>query len=246
MISAVIPVYNEQHNITPLLEELQAVSARVPLAEIIMVDDASDDDTYDTLLFLRARFPALRVLRHSMRAGQSAALWTGIQAARQPVIVTLDGDGQNNPDDISLLYERFQKHGGVRHPVMIAGQREKRHDNLIRKISSRTANGVRSFLLRDKTRDTGCSLKMFRRQDYLALPYFNHMHRFLPALMMRERVLIDHVNVSHRPRERGVSKYGTLERLAAGIIDLMGVLWLQKRARPALTITEKEQTRDAA
>ena len=246
MISAIIPVYNEQYNVTLLLEEIAAVAAQAPVAEIIFVDDASADDTYETLLFLRARFPQLRVLRHSARAGQSAALWTGIQAARNPVIVTLDGDGQNNPADIPLLYERFSAKNGLQVPVMVAGQREKRQDNLIRKISSRTANGVRSFLLRDGTRDTGCSLKMFRRQDYLALPYFNHMHRFLPALMLREGVTIEHVNVSHRPRERGVSKYGTLDRLAAGIIDILGVLWLLKRARTPLTVIEKDQKQNAA
>lgn len=240
MISAVIPVYNEQYNVTSLLEEIASAGQNAPVTEIIFVDDASQDDTHSMLAFLRTRFPQLRVLRHSDRSGQSAALWTGVSAAKNGIIVTLDGDGQNDPADIVKLFDLFQKQGGIKASIMVAGQREKRNDNLVRRLSSRLANGIRSALLKDNTRDTGCSLKMFRKDDYLKLPCFNHMHRFLPALMMREGVAVCHVNVSHRPREKGMSKYGTLDRLAAGIIDIVGVMWLMKRARKAVTVTEKD------
>ena len=237
MISVVVPVKNEEQNIEPLVTEIvQASGPDAPITEIIYVDDGSDDKTHDVLSKLRATYPQLRIIKHSRSCGQSAALWTGIQAAGNDVIVTLDGDGQNNPADIRKLVSVYNaalldKTAGR---VLVAGQRE----NLIRILSSRIANTIRCAMLQDGTRDTGCSLKLFRRKDYLLLPYFNHMHRYIPALMAREGVAVRHIDVSHRPRERGVSKYGTIDRLIAGLSDLLGVRWLLNRARPIVTITE--------
>lgn len=243
MISVVVPVMNEEDNIASLVREIADVSDRIPITEIVYVDDASTDSTATALLSVKKDVPMLRIIRHNRRAGQSAALRTGIKAATNEVIVTIDGDGQNDPADIEKLYnaEAFQssyKYKAPLPPVMIAGQRSKRNDNFVRRLSSRVANKVRSSLLKDNTRDTGCSLKMFRRSDYLALPYFNHMHRFLPALMMREGIDIIHVDVSHRPRRHGLSKYGTLDRLMVGIVDILGVRWLQSRAAARLTLQE--------
>lgn len=239
MLSIVIPVKNEKDNIAPLLAELAALADHVPLGEVIYVDDGSTDGTLETLKNFQNQHVFLRVLSHDRTAGQSAALWTGVRAAGHDVIATLDGDGQNDPADIKKLYECYQVHSAGKTPLMVVGQRLKRQDNMIRKLSSRIANGVRSALLKDSTRDTGCGIKLFRRHDYMRLPYFNHMHRFLPALMKRDGVPVMHVDVSHRPRTRGVSKYGTLDRLLVGITDLFGVMWLQRRACPNLVVLEE-------
>ena len=236
MISVVVPVLNEEGNIESLLQEITAVP--VPIAEIIYVDDGSSDGTFDVLRSMRERYPSLRILRHDRRSGQSAALWTGIRAARHELVVTLDGDGQNDPADIALLYRVYEEHRKTAANVMVAGERKTREDALARRLASRLANGLRSALLQDNTRDTGCALKLFRRQDYLSLPYFDHMHRFLPALMKRERVRLVHVPVSHRPRRHGASKYDNLGRALVGISDLLGVLWLKRRARAAPQMTE--------
>ncbi|QQG36868.1 MAG: glycosyltransferase family 2 protein [Micavibrio aeruginosavorus] len=237
MISVVVPVLNEESNIEPLVREIVAVDA--PVSEIIYVDDGSTDGTVQVLRSLRRQYPLLRVIRHSARSGQSSALWTGIKAAGNDLIVTLDGDGQNDPADIALVYKTY-KDEESRHNkrVMVAGQRLKRQDSLTKRLSSRFANKLRSFVLADKTRDTGCSLKLFRRHDYLALPYFNHMHRYIPALMIREGVRVAHVDVSHRPRAAGISKYGTLDRALVGISDLMGVRWLQVRGPSRVEVHE--------
>lgn len=239
MISVVVPVLNEESNVEPLLREIVAVSAHAPITEIVYIDDGSTDATPEILAKLKKDIPILRVLRHEARSGQSAALWTGIGAATQDLVVTLDGDGQNDPADIVLLYRAYQDNAGKGARIMVAGQRKKRNDSWVKRISSRLANRIRSGLLKDKTRDTGCSLKLYRRADYLALPYFNHMHRFLPALMLREGVGVVHVDVSHRPRERGVSKYGTLDRLKVGIADLLGVRWLQARGPSHVRVQEQ-------
>ncbi len=243
MISVVVPVRNEQDNIVPLVEEIAAAAkSGVPVTEIVYIDDGSTDKTLEILKKTKAVHPMLKIMRHDHSCGQSAGLWTGIRAAANDVIVTLDGDGQNNPADIGLLYNLFQEASSIvpGGKVMVAGQREKRQDNMVRIISSRIANNIRSSFLQDGTRDTGCSLKLFRRQDYLMLPYFNHMHRYIPALMKRDGVVVKHVNVSHRPRTTGTSKYGTIDRLIAGLSDLLGVRWLLMRGRGPVTITEEK------
>ena len=238
MITVVVPVLNEEKNIEPLIREIAAADA--PISEIIYVDDGSTDQTLQILKSLRHKYPALRIIRHNKKSGQSSALWTGIKAAGNDLIATLDGDGQNDPADIALVYKAYKNAAPVREGrLMVAGQRKKRQDFLAKRLSSRFANKLRSSLLKDQTRDTGCSLKLFRRRDYLALPYFNHMHRFLPALMIREGVKIVHVDVSHRPRTSGVSKYGTLDRALVGISDLIGVRWLQMRGPAELHIHEE-------
>ncbi len=229
MITVVVPILNEAENIPPLLDEIAQVAKNIPISEIIYVDDGSTDGSFDILQSLKTKYPALRVIKHGQRSGQSAGLWTGIKAASNELIVTLDGDGQNDPADIPLLYHAYCQYVDENPKIMVAGERKKRNDIWIKRISSRFANRIRSGLLKDRTRDTGCSLKLFRRKDYLALPYFDHMHRFLPALMLRDHVRLLHVPVSHRARTRGISKYGTLDRLAVGISDLWGVWWLLKR-----------------
>lgn len=238
MISVIIPVLNEEENVVPLLEEISFAAQTIPISEIIFVDDGSGDNTYKILRAKRAEHVYLRVIKHKNTSGQSAALWTGIKAAGNDLIVTLDGDGQNDPADIKLLYEKYKKFTANHAKVMIVGERKKRHDTWIRRVSSRIANGIRSKMLSDQTHDTGCSLKFFKRQDFLNLPYFDHMHRFLPALMMRDGVQLLHVGVSHRPRQSGKSKYGTLDRLFVGIVDLFGVRWLQTRSRRVFDAVE--------
>lgn len=238
MISVIVPVLNEEKNISGLLHEISSAAKSIPISEIIYVDDGSTDDTYKILKSLKGQYPSLRILRHDRRCGQSAALWAGVKAAGNDLIATLDGDGQNDPADIAHLYELYERSKSQVEKLMIVGERKKRNDNLSRRLASRFANGLRSALLKDMTKDTGCSLKMFRRRDYINLPYFNHMHRFLPALMMREGVRLVHVNVSHRPRQYGVSKYGNFSRALVGVSDLLGVWWLQRRPYAFPKITE--------
>lgn len=236
MITVIVPVHNEAANIAPLLAKIADAAKTAPVTEIIYVDDASTDETPAALAAACAAHPLLRVIRHGERCGQSAALWTGIAAAKNPLVATLDGDGQNDPGDVAKLYTQYRAAGEGR--VMVAGQREKRHDNLVRRLSSRVANKVRSAMLRDGVRDTGCSLKLFRREDFLQLPRMNHLHRFLPALMQREGVRVVLCDVGHFPRAHGVSKYGTWDRLWVGIADLWGVRWLQSRAFRQVEIAE--------
>lgn len=231
MISVIVPVMNEQGNIEPLIREINQAAQELPISEIIYIDDGSTDDSFALLKSLKSQYPALRVLQHKVRSGQSAALWTGIKAAGNDIVVTIDGDGQNDPADIKLLYDAYKKLDKSAGKTMVLGERKKRNDNLVRRISSRLANAIRAKLLKDNTKDTGCSLKLFRRRDYLNLPYFDHMHRFLPALMMRDHVGLVHIPVSHRHRVHGQSKYGTLDRLLVSISDIRGVLWLKSRSR---------------
>lgn len=238
MISVIVPILNEEDNIPGLLNEISNAANSAPISEIIYIDDGSTDNSYQVLKSLKAKYPALRILRHNRRCGQSAALWAGVKAAGNDLIATLDGDGQNDPADIEILYDLYEKTEKHHKKTMIAGERKKRNDSLSRRLASRFANRLRSSLLKDMTKDTGCSLKLFRRKDYLNLPYFNHMHRFLPALMIRENVHLVHVDVSHRPRQHGISKYRNFSRALVGFGDLLGVWWLQKRPYSFPEITE--------
>jgi dolichol-phosphate mannosyltransferase len=229
----VVPVYNEAENIGPLVEEIRAALGEVADFEIVVVDDGSDDSTREVLASLRV--PELRVIRHRERCGQSTAIWTGVRVARADWIATLDGDGQNDPADIpALLKARDEAGGGL---LLVAGRRRRRHDSWLKRVSSWVANTVRGRLLRDHTPDTGCGLKLFPRRAFLDLPYFDHMHRFLPALFLRAGGRVLSVDVSHRPRRAGRSKYGVHDRLWVGIVDMFGVMWL--RARVKLPIVEE-------
>lgn len=228
-LSVVVPVHNENENLRPLIEEIDVAVGSVE-HEVIYVDDGSTDDTLARLVDLQQSFPRLRVLCHRRCCGQSTALRTGILAARGTVIATLDGDGQNDPANIPALLEAWRELGHSGPGALVAGYRRNRKDTGWRKFSSRFANRIRAALLRDATPDTGCGLKIFDRDLFLAMPYFDHMHRFLPALAQRAGGKVVSVEVNHRPRTRGQSKYGTWHRLWVGIWDLLGVMWLQRRA----------------
>jgi glycosyltransferase involved in cell wall biosynthesis len=228
-VSVVVPVRNEAGNIGPLVAEIAAACAAFPAFEIVYVDDGSTDATAVTLAALKAEVPALRVIRHAASCGQSAAVRTGVRAARAPVVVTIDGDGQNDPAYIPRLVEALEA-GGPR-VGLAAGQRLGRKDTGFKKLQSRIANAVRSSVLKDGTRDTGCGLKAFRREVYLALPYFDALHRFMPALVRREGYEVVMADVVDRPRLTGVSNYGFFDRLWVGILDLAGVWWLIRRRR---------------
>ena len=232
MLTVIIPVYNEADNIRPVLDELTSAAQTIPISEIVYVDDGSTDGTFALLCALQEKIPMLCVVRHTVRAGQSAAFMSGVRAAGNALVALMDGDGQNDPRDIAILFDCYQRNSAGQTATMVAGFREKRHDNLSRRLSSRAANRIRSAFLADGIIDTGCSLKLIRRKDYLALPYFDHMHRYLPALLRRDGVNIYQVGVSHRPRARGTSKYGFWGRLSVGIVDLLGVRWLLARGLP--------------
>jgi dolichol-phosphate mannosyltransferase len=232
ILSVVVPVRNEGPNIAPLIAEIEAALAGMP-HEIVYVDDGSTDDTPAHLASLRGAVP-LVVRRHRASCGQSAAVVTGVRAASAPWIATLDGDGQNDPADIPALFARAQA-AGAGGPILIAGHRVNRRDTRVKQVSSRLANRIRAWLLGDATPDTGCGLKLFQRDAFLALPQFDHMHRFLPALFIRAGGRVESVPVNHRPRTRGASNYGTFDRLWVGIFDLAGMAWLQRRAsRPVV------------
>lgn len=230
-LSVVVPVRNEVENLAPLLAEIRAALARSIDYEVIYVDDGSTDGTGARLAQLAEEFPRLRVLRHAVSCGQSAALATGVRAARGAWIATLDGDGQNDPADIPRLLAVVRDAAQQPNVQLVAGYRRRRQDSWLRRLSSRIANGVRARLLNDATPDTGCGLKLFPREVFLQLPYFDHMHRFLPALVQRNGGRTISVEVNHRPRMRGASKYGVHNRLWVGIVDLLGVMWLQRRMR---------------
>src|SRR6516165_8874890 len=244
-LSVVIPVKNEAGNIVPLFEEIRATLEGITDYEVLFIDDGSQDDTAAEVLALAGIGPQLRLLRHDVSYGQSAAIRTGVRAARGVWIATLDGDGQNDPADIPDLW-RIGRSNSLSERVLIAGYREKRQDVWLKRSASRIANAARRRLLGDDTPDTGCGLKLFARSLFLELPYFDHMHRFLPALVLREGGNVLSVRVNHRPRRSGVSKYGVLDRLGVGIIDLLGVMWLQRRAtRPHILDERASEGRKA-
>jgi len=233
-LSVVIPMRNEEGNVLPIINEVNAELAPLKHFEIICVDDGSDDNTEKELREAKIIFPKLRIIQHIQPCGQSTATRTGICAANAPWIVTLDGDGQNPPSEIlNLVSAREHALGKAPEigPLMIAGQRQTREDDWFRRCCSIGANGLRSLVLGDGIRDTGCSLKLFRRDTFLDLPYFDHMHRFLPALVQRAGGHVITVDVKHRPRANGYTKYGLMNRLWTGILDLLGVLWLMRRAK---------------
>ena len=240
-LSVVIPLRNEAANIAPLVAEIRAALDGVDF-EIVTVDDGSNDGTAEAARSLARGFPRLRLIRHARSYGQSTAIRSGVQAARAALIATLDGDGQNDPADIPRLLALLRA-APAEPPLLVAGQRQKRQDTAAKRFASRIANRVRAALLGDATPDTGCGLKLFRRELYLALPFFDHNHRFLPALVLRQGGRTVSVPVNHRPRQGGTSNYGVFDRLWVGIFDLVGVYWLMRRMkRPELMAEASEET----
>ena len=235
-VSIVVPVRNEAENVAPLIAEIVSALGGQWSYEIIYVNDGSTDATAERLAAIMKQRENLRQIRHATSSGQSAAVRSGVRAARGAIVATLDGDGQNNPAFLPDLISAIEK-GGER-VGLAAGQRVGRKDTGFKKIQSRIANGVRNGILRDGTRDTGCGLKAFRREVFLMLPYFDGLHRFLPALVRREGYDIAYVDVTDRPRRSGVSNYGFFDRLWIGIMDLAGVWWLIRRKKPTPVATE--------
>jgi glycosyltransferase involved in cell wall biosynthesis len=227
-ISVVIPVFDEEGAAPALAREVAAAFAGRDF-ELIFVDDASRDGTRAALAAMKGEIPQLRVLSHAKNAGQSRAIRSGVLAARGAVVVTLDGDGQNDPRDAPALVDALT--AGAADLALVGGERVKRQDSRAKKLASRIGNGVRKRLLHDTANDTGCGLKAFRREAFLRLPYFDHVHRYLPALMQREGYRVEFRPVNHRHRQTGRSKYTNLGRLWASLSDLYGVMWLQSRAR---------------
>jgi len=236
-ISVVVPVCNEAENVEPLAREIDA-ALQGRSYEMIFIDDGSTDETAANLKKLKASLPALRVLSHSFRSGQSAAVASGVRAARAAWVATLDGDGQNDPADIPKLIAARDSAEGRGVQLFMGNRRASRKDTAWRRMQSRIANGVRSGMLGDDTPDTGCGIKLFLRDVFMDLPRFDHMHRFLPALFQRQGARVVSVPVSHRERTRGTSKYGMLNRAFVGIVDIVGVLWLRRRYKPGLLVRE--------
>jgi len=233
-VSIVIPVKDEAGNAGPLAHEIaraMETTSAVHDYEIVFVDDGSEDGTIAELIAARGDVPRLRILAHDRSLGQSRAVRTGVRAANGPLIVTLDGDGQNDPADIPRLLSAFE--GANENLGLVAGERQRRQDNWRKRAASRAANRFRRFVLNDNASDVGCGLKAFRRDAFLELPYFDHMHRYLISLMGREGYEVRFVPVGHRPRTRGTSKYGVLDRALVGISDILGVVWLLRRFRGA-------------
>jgi len=244
-LSIVIPVKNEAGNIAPLVAEIgAALDPSGADYEIVYVDDGSSDATAAEVARLQAANPRLRLIRHAKSCGQSAAIRSGVKAARARWIATLDGDGQNDPADIPSLWQ-IAKAAPAAPPLLIAGQRARRQDRRSKRWASKIANSVRRAMLHDDTPDTGCGLKLFPRALFLDLPYFDHMHRFLPALVLREGGVVRSLPVNHRARERGTSKYGLWDRLWVGISDLFGVMWLRRRQSLPRLVEDEARTKPA-
>src|SRR6185295_8502079 len=234
VISVVVPVKDEAGNVGPLAREIAAALTGEP-HEILFVDDGSSDGPAQALAALKTGLAQLRRLRHGRNLGKSRGIRTGVQAARGEIIVTLDGDGQNDPADIPMLLTRLRTEPEL---TMVSGVRVKRQDSASRRLASRLGNGFRSAMLGDGATDTGCGLKAFRRQAFLDLPYFDHLHRFLIAMIQREGGKVAYVPVNHRPRLTGASKYTNFGRLLVSVQDLLGVRWLQRRHRGPADIRE--------
>ena len=236
-LSVVAPMHDEAEGASGLVEEI-AAALDGTAHEIIIVDDSSSDDTGAVVESLQKNHPQLRLIRHGRNAGQSRAIRTGVLAARAPVIAMIDGDGQNDPADIPALYEKLtaQKDGAPL--AMVAGERRKRQDSAPKRLASSWANGLRRRLLNDGATDTGCGLKVFYREAFLRLPYFDHMHRYLPALLKREGLAVAFLPVSHRARAHGSSKYTNFGRFLVAFRDILGVLWLLSRAKSPESIEE--------
>jgi dolichol-phosphate mannosyltransferase len=235
-VSIVVPVRNEAENVAPLVAEIVSALGRRWVYEIIYVNDGSTDATAGRLADLMKQHRQLRQLKHAHSSGQSAAVRSGVRAARGAIVATLDGDGQNNPVFLPDLIAAVENGSG--RVGLVAGQRVGRKDTGFKKLQSRIANGVRKTILNDGTRDTGCGLKAFPREVFLSMPYFDGLHRFLPALVRREGFDIAYVDVIDRPRHSGVSNYGFFDRLWIGIMDLAGVWWLIRRKKPTPAVTE--------
>ena len=232
-ISVVIPARNEAENIGALVDGIVAALAGSPDFEVIVVDDGSTDATADAVRARGASDARIRVLSHPRSAGQSAAVHSGVRAARGRLVCTLDGDGQNPPEELPRLLAPLLAPDAPAALALVAGQRVGRQDTLSKKLASRFANRLRGALLKDGTRDTGCGLKAFRREVFLTLPYFDHMHRYLPALFKRDGWQIAHVDVTHRARGGGRSNYSNFQRALVGMVDLLGVMWLIRRRKKA-------------
>ena len=237
-VSIVIPAKDERENIQPLVDEIYAALAEQPDFEIIYIDDGSTDGTFEEIVRIKKSGRSeLRVLKHEQSVGQSTAVYSGIKAAKGGLIITLDADGQNDPADIPGMLTKAQQFNSGEH-FCIAGYRKNRKDTSWYRFQSRLANKVRASLLGDGTPDTGCGLKIFPKATFLQLPYFDHMHRFIPALVCRLQGEIVVSEVNHRNRHAGVSKYNMWNRLWVGIIDMFGVMWLQRRAKHPKVLEE--------
>ena len=231
-LSVVVTIYDEEETLAAVLEELLATLPESPSYEIVVVDDGSRDETPAILARFAKDHASVRTTTHARNRGKSAALVTGALAARGSWLATMDGDGQNDPRDLLRLLDEARRLDPKGRPIVVCGLRCRRRDTVVKRISSRVANRIRSLLLRDETPDTGCGLKVIRRNDFLALPRFDNMHRFLPALVLREGGTTRSMPVNDRPRSGGRSKYGLTNRLLIGIADLFGVFWLLRRSLP--------------
>jgi len=238
-LSIVVPVRNEAGNIAPLIADIERACAAIPAFEVVYVDDGSSDGTGAALAALQQQRPWLRIIRHEESCGQSAAVRSGVRAARAEFVATLDGDGQNDPAFLPAMLAQLEAAGPG--AGLVQGQRVGRKDTGFKRMQSKIANKVRGAVLRDATRDTGCGLKCFRRDAYLALPYFDALHRFMPALVVREGYLVLHHDVRDRQRLTGVSNYGFFDRLWVGILDLAGVWWLIRRRKRVPRIATEER-----